>query len=498
MFLSKYGASGRFKFDEICLTLYKELLQGDVKISLEMTKEFKYYPNILMKKLIEFCCINCPNIYLINDIYNIKSCSKNNNDIMFSNIICYVPAICTHDKCNEAVLAFKTACEESYNYEELSVHDNDILAISSKCFTILCNHDGDATIILDFFEYLIPNINIKRIYNFISKKICFIWMLCAWKCIKGISQKQYIKPQLYEVYPNFNINEYIINELPEYSGDNIHIQHSMDENVKLNLKDEQLFIQSNELSSSECSIKPILKCKKLDDYIKLVQIHSLSNSNVNIYINRSNNYILEGPYESIKSLRKTLLSDYIKKNLNLFCMNYKIVEYKCKYYLVWTNVKVSKEMLDEVSKVVYRETLDEVSKEIINDDKVLNNFEHEKIETMKSRQIIELFKILIFRKAIGAKNIDVNDILCYNKTLISTNDSMLLKETKYIFEKTSDEKLCHRYKLFLKKHFKKIVGFINQFMIFIHNDNIINTNHKTFMLNQLSKLTKQSNWKFRK
>lgn len=475
MFLSKYGSSGRFKFDKICLTLYKGLLRGDVKTSLEMTKEFKHYPNMLMKKLIEFCCINCPNIYLINDIYNIKFCSKNNTDIMFSNLICYVPAICTHDKCNEATLIFKTVCKESYNYEELSVHD-DLLTISSKCFTILCKYDGDATIILDFFEYLIPNINIKRIYNFISKKTSFIWMLCAWKCIKDITQKQYIKHQLYELYPNFNINEYIINELPDYSDD-IHIQHSMNENVE-------------QLSSSECSIKPILKCKKLDDNIKLVQKHSSSNSNVNVYINSSNKRILEGPYESVKSLRKTLLSDHIKKNLNLFCMNYKIVEYKRKYYLVWTNIKVS----NEISKAISEETFDETS----NNHKFLNHFEHEKIETMKSKQIVELFKIVVFRKVIGTKNTNVNDILCYNKTLFSINDSMLLKETRYIFKKSLDEKLCHKYKLLLKKHFKKIIRFINQFMIFIYNDKIINTNCKTFMLNQLSKLTKLSNWKFKK
>lgn len=475
MFLSKYGASGRFKFNEICLTLYKGLLHGDVKISLEMTKEFKHYPNMLMKKLIEFCCINCPNIYLINDIYNIKPCSKNNTDIIFSNLICYIPAICTHDKCIEATLAFRTACEESYNYEELSVHDNDLLTIVSKCFTILCKHDGDAAIILDFFEYLIPNINIKRIYNFISKKTCFIWMLCAWKCIKSITQKQYIKPRLYEVYLNFNINEYIINELPEYSDENIYIQHSMNENVKLNLKDEQL---------SECFIKPILKCKKLDDNIKLVRIHSSSNSNVNVYI--SNKHILEGPYESIESLRKILLSDYIKKNLNLFYLNYKIVEYKSKYYLVWTNVKIS------------NETFDELYKKASDNHKDLNHFEHVKIETIKSKPIVELFKILIFRKAIGTSNTNVNDILYYNKTLISTNDSILLKETKCIFEKKLDEKICHNYRFLLKKHFKKIVSFINQFMKFIYNDNIINTNHKTFMLNQLSKLTKSSNWKFGK
>ena len=492
MFLSKYGSSDRFKFDEICLTLYKGLLRGDVKISLEMAKEFKYYPNMLMKKLIEFCCINCPNIYLINDIYNVKCYSKNNTDIIFSNLICYVPAICIHDKYNEATLAFRTVCEKPYNYEELTIHDNELLTISSKCFTILCKHDSDATIILDFFEYLIPNINIKRIYNFISKKICFIWMLCAWKCINNVTQKQYIKPQLYEVCPNFNMNEYIINELPDYSDD-VHIQHSMNENVKLNIEDKQLFMKSNELSSFECFIKPILKCKKLDDNIKLIQIYSSSNSNVDIYMNCSNKHMLEGPYESIKSLRKTLLSDYIKKNLNLFHMNYKIVEYKCKYYLIWTNVKISNEIFDETS----NETSKVVSEETFDEHKFLNHFEHEKIETMKSKQIVELFKILVFRKAIGTKNTNVNDILYYNKTFVSVNDSMSLKETKCIFEKSLDEKLCHKYKLSLKKNFKKIVSFINQFMIFIYNDKIINTNYKTFMLNQLSKIMKPLNWKFK-
>ena len=67
MFLRKFGASGKFTFDKIYSCLQKSLRRGDAKLALDIAKEFKEYPNALKKRLMQNCCEDCPNIYLIKE-----------------------------------------------------------------------------------------------------------------------------------------------------------------------------------------------------------------------------------------------------------------------------------------------------------------------------------------------------------------------------------------------------------------------------------------------
>lgn len=502
MFLSKKGASGKFRFDEIYSALQKGLRRGDMILSLEMAKEFKDYPNALKKRLIQNCCEDCPNIYLINDIYNTKP--------NLIELINFIPAICLHIKCREATLGFRVACEQQHNFEPLTIDDNDLLTILTKCFTILCKNNNDATEILDFFQNLIPDVKLKRIYNFISQNRTFIYMLCAWKCIPYITQKMYEKPNVYSIYgKRFEIDNFTLSKLPDYVYDK-HVASSPHENktydffirncvlnprkekTELETKGEQLYITSNKASGE--FIKPILKCKKIDDDVKLIQTQLITSKyKPRVYFcdidkNNEYNYVIKGPYNDITSIRSILLSDYIKKKLDLSSVFYDVKEYKNEYYLCCNN------LIDiDPNKLELKQSKLEKSLIYSGDLYLFNN---DKLDSLNSNQIIELFKILVFRKAIGTNDTCERNIVFYDGILTSIDDPMLFKETEYMFKKPLNEKICKKYEILLGKNFKKIKEFINHFAAIITNDNIINVNHKSFILKQLMNLLKRDNWIF--
>lgn len=503
MILSKKGASGNFRFDEIYSALQKSLRRGDMILSLEMAKEFKHYPNILKKRLIQNCTEDCPNIYLINDIYNTKP--------NLIELINFIPAICLHIKCREATLGFRVACEQQHNFDKLSVNDMDLLTILTKCFTILCKNNNDPTEILDFFQNLIPDVKLKRIYNFISQNRTFIYMLCAWKCIPYITQKTYEKPNVYSIYgKRFEIDNFTLSKLPDYIYDK-HVAKSPPENrtydffirncilnprkekTELETKGEQLYLHSNK--GCKCFIKPILKCKKIDDDVKLIQVQLITSlkHEQRVYFcdidkNREFNYLIKGPYNNIETIRSILLSDYIKKKLDLSSAFYNVAEYRNDYYIICDN-------LIEIDPDKTEQKQSKIEKNIVyNGD--LHLFNHDKLDSLNANQIIELFKILIFRKAIGTDDTCERNIIFYDGILSSIDDPMLFKETEYMFKKPLNEKLCKKYEILLGRNFKKIKEFINQFAAIITNDAIINVNHKSFILKQLMNLLKRNNWIF--
>ena len=502
MFLSRKGASGNFRFDEIYSALQKGLRRGDMILSLEMAKEFKDYPNTLKKRLIQNCCEDCPNVYLINDIYNTKS--------NLIELINFIPAICLHIKCREATLGFRVACEQQHNFDKLTIDDTDLLTILTKCFTILCKNNDDATDILDFFQNLIPDVKLKRIYNFISQNRTFIYMLCAYKCIPYITQKTYEKPNVYSIYgKRFDVNNFTLSKLPDYIYDK-HVSSSppgnktydffirncilnpRKEKTELEIKGEQLYINSNK--GCKCFIKPVLKCNKLDDDVKLIQVQLITSKyKQHVYFcdidkNEEFNYIIKGPYNDINTIRSILLSDYIKKKLDLSSAFYNVVEYKSNYYMLCNN------LIDvDPNKIELKQS--KLEKSIIYGGD-LHLFDHGKLDSLNSNQIIELFKILVFRKAIGTNDTCERNIIFYDNILSSIDDPMLFKETEYMFKKPLNEKLCRKYEMLLKENFKKIKEFINRFAAIITNDSIINVNHKSFILKQLMNLLKRNNWIF--
>lgn len=498
MFLHKLGSSGKFRFDEIYSALQKGLRRGDLNLSLEMGKEFKEYPNALKKRLIQNCCEDCPNIYLINDIFNTKP--------NLEELIKFIPAICSHVKCREVLYGFRVVCERDYNFEDLSESDNDLLIILSKCFTILCKNDNNADSIIDFFQKLIPDIKLKRIYNFISKNRTFIYMLCGWKCIPYITNKNYEKPEL----KNFKIDKYNIKTLPEYIYDK-HVNTSPREHktyeyfinncvlfprmeeTEIEKLGKKLYITSNKGTSE--FIKPIINNSKvISDNIKVIQVQLITAKHkprtyfCDINNNGEYNGILKGPYNSFSQMDPILKSDYIKQKLNMSSPHFETVKWKKDMYLY----------CDNFIKVNENETIRKKSK--LEDTIVYNGelflFNHDLLDELNKDQIIELFKVFVFRKAIGTNDTCTRNIIFYNGIISSIDDPLLLKETDYIYKVKLSKNIKEKYEILLKKYFKHVKRFIRTFYKEIKDDKEINNETKEFITNRLLELIIYENWHF--
>lgn len=504
MFLSKTGSSGRFKFDEIYSCLQKSLRRGDVKLSLEMAKEFKDYPNALKIRLVQNCCEDCPNIYLINDIFNTKS--------ELNELIKFIPYICTHIKCREALLGFRVAVELPHIFEPLNSNDTDLLTLLRKVFTLLCQNDTET--IINFFQGLVPKeIKLKRIYNFISKNRTFIYMLCAWKCLPYVTNKNYDKPTIEYVYPNFDLNTCIITKLPNYIYDK-HVSKSpkqqktyeffikncilypRNEKTELELEAERLYLESNVGTSA--FIKPIIKNTMIiPDDVKLIQTQLITAKGKpkTYYCDLDNNgkyqYILKGPYRSPDDVNRVIMSDYIKRKVNLIDVDCKAVSYKNDLYLLCLNVVDINE-----SNIINKSSKLESSVIIYNGEHYL--FNHEYLNLMNSEQELELLKILAFRKIIGTNDNCPRNIIYFDGMVVSIDDPILYKSTNFVYKTSLNENIKNRYLTLLNTHFNELLAFLNSFKKVVNelDNSVIGTNEKKFMLNRINELSTASGWKF--
>ena len=188
MFLKKYGASGRFQFDEIYSCLQKAMRRCELELSLEMVKEFRDYPNALKKRVVYCCCEDCPNLYLIRDIYNTKP--------EIDKLIQFVPIICNHVKCREVILSFRAACQERKLKSLINVEDDDVITMCRKVFTRLCENGNDVNEVLKWFidnieEFGDKSWKIIQISNFINKCRTVIFTLIAFLKIEYVSVEDY-------------------------------------------------------------------------------------------------------------------------------------------------------------------------------------------------------------------------------------------------------------------------------------------------------------------
>ena len=512
MFNNLKGASGKFQFKVITFALQKSLLRGDIDISLEMAKEFRDNLKMLQRILVKFCCDNCPNVYLINDI----ACAKLN----LLDLINFVPTICIHIKSNESILGFRVICETEYNNEQLSEHD-DLLTTLNKCRTILCQNDNDNSIIIDYFQKLLPSIKLKIINSLVSHSLSIIFMLCSWKCINYITKHDYERLFLIDYFKNkydayeydsneifntvttflrtFNITdlpEYTRNEFNNISGNELYthdyVLYPRMPITDIEKRGLELILSSER--SYESFIKPVLECKQLNDITLIQTVLSKKHHNPKVYfcdIGNSNKfkYVIKGPFTNKSNIAAYLLSDYIKRKINLKTLNYTLVEYNNEYYIRSNNI-----IYIDPSKTKFRKSL--------NDSGViysgsLYQYDHKLVDILTNKQFIELFKILIYRKAIGSGNNWLSNIIFYNGEIITVSDPVLCKNTEYIFRYSiNDESLLRKYIHSLKRNFKKIKQFIGHFMNIVITDNVLGINEKMFISSQLLKLNDINRWKF--
>lgn len=188
-FLKKSGASGRFTFDVIYSCLQKSLRRGNMEIALEMVKEFRDYPNALKKRLIYCCCEDCPNLYLIRDIYNTPAEMKE--------LTKFIPIICNHVKCREVIMTFRAACQADYVTDDFNIYTDTVWTVTKKIFYKLCQNDNDVNELIKEYQSKSPKLNDTKewklitISNFINKCRTVLFAMIAFNHISYVTVQKY-------------------------------------------------------------------------------------------------------------------------------------------------------------------------------------------------------------------------------------------------------------------------------------------------------------------
>ena len=484
MFLRNKGASGQFTFDIIFSCLQKSMRRGDYELASEMVKEFRDYPNALKKRLIYDCCEDCPNLYMIRDIYNTKS----EIDLLYP----YVRTICNHVKCREVILGFRVACQDKVVPEDFTM-DDDMYMWCRKVFTRLCATDGDTKELIEYFVNKYPILNqlkLKQEWNFINKNRLALYVAIAffkvpyvtdidYKKKYGFNKEDSIEFDFKELkLPDYVYDKHVKCSPPEHKGydffiDNIVLVPRMPE-TELEIKGKELYKTTNKASGdfiNREALKGVKLCKlNMDPIVELgtneptnktvkrKPVKSTNNkliSNESVFDNSdlkltdlkllqtqlitskykprtwfcNDKYVLKGPMKQ-KDIEPLILSDQLKKLFGLVSVNTRIVKIEGEDYL----------LMDCLIPVNYDEYVIKNSKletnvKIYNGDtRVLSS---KLINTYEPHIQLEILKNLCFRKIVGSidccdRNIIVN---LESKVVASIDDPVSLTETAFMFKK---------------------------------------------------------------
>lgn len=235
----------------------------------------------------------------------------------------------------------------------------------------------------------------------------------------------------------------------------------------------------------------------IPDDVKLIQTQLITAKGKpkTYYCDLNNNgkyqHILKGPYRNPEDVNKVIISDYIKRKVDLIDVDCKAVNYKNDLYLLCLNIID----IDE-NNIINKSSKLESSVIIYNGDHYL--FNHEYLNVMDSEQELELLKILAFRKIIGTNDNCPRNIIFFDGMLVSIDDPILYKSTNFIYKTSLNESIKGKYLNILNTHFNDLVIFLNEFKKVINelDNSVIGTNEKKFMLNSIKELSTVSGWKF--
>ena len=489
MFLRKYGSSGKYTFDIIYSALQKSLRRNDYNLAMQMAYEFKEYPNALKKRLIQNCTEDCPDMRLILEIYNTNS---NLNDLLK-----YIPVICKHIKCREAIMSFRVACEMEINNEPFNIND-DMLTLLCKIRTKII--DDKEIEIFNFFQSLYIDYPLCNIYKFINKNRTLFYALTAYIYLDYVREEYKFEQKL-----NFTT----IENLPDYVYDK-HVGKSKDKSYKFFMENivlsprkpeteiekigKDLYISSNLSSGYYLKKQNIKSCyKQLNNNIVIIQtqlITAFGKQKV-YYCDFDNNEkyskILKGPFLENNSvnMQKFILTDQIKKILGLDTLNYEIVYYKNNKYLLYDNLINIQSQKTEIKTSKLEKNV-----KIYNGEKYFLN-----VLKINDIQWLELLKLLLFRKIIGTNDTCDRNFIAKNNKIFSIDDPALFKDTIYIFKKPLNEKLSNLYKQKLKFYFNDLLKIED---VWINKINKMHLTYeiKSFMIEKINILKNIKNWKF--
>ena len=490
MFLKKKGFSGKYNFDVIYSAIQKFMRRNEFENALEMCKEFKEYPNALKKRLIYCSVEDCPDMNLINDIYNTEP--------KIEKLIPYVQVICNHIKCREVFYAFYyCAAKKPLNKEELNIKD-DLMTTMKKLVYLVMEEKFDE--IISFYQKYYPNMELKKIFNFINKNRCFIYALAAKFVCPYIEEKYEIKK---DIKVNFEFNKDFI--LPDYIYDK-HTMHGKDksyaffinniiliprkEETEIEKKAKEIYITTNNSTGfwlDKRKNEKFFEEMKAGNLIQTQLITSKWKPKVFYYDKNNNNkyeYILKKKMKRTE-MEECINSDKIKKIFNLKNLNVEIEGDN----LVMKNI-----ISIDPSNIVVKTSKLETNVKIYNGDHY--HYNHNQLEKLENDEIIQLFKILLFRKIIGTNDTCERNIIHIDKKLVSIDDPMLLKETDFMWKKPLNKNLANKYIEKLKNSFEAIKTFIKDVEGKTKNAKELPKKEKEFMLKELNIYNDFNNWKF--
>lgn len=519
MFLRRQGYSKRFTFDVIYSALQKSLRRGNVELAIEMGYEFREFPNALKKRLIQNCSEDCPDLYLINDIFNTEA------DL--SQLMPFIPVICNHMKCHDGCYGIRLASEMKLIDEApiLGNNHDDLMTLLRKCFAYVSKNKQIEFI--SYFQKRYPTINLEKIFKYIGGHLTFLYMLCVWETTDYVHEKYKLEKFNFEEDKKFDMTL----KLPEYIYDkhvrscpkerknyeffiNNLILFPRKEESYIEREGKKLYIETNKgvgqivkemrgepERKKTKKVKSVKKeeeevIEKINDEIKLIQTQLITGRHkVRVYYcslddGKNYNYILKGPFIKEDEMNCQLLSDVIKRKLLSSNDSYssKKVCYENGVYIL------SKNLIEiDQNKVVLKSSKLEENVTVYDGNKYL--YSHELVNSLDDNELIELLKILAFRKIIGTNDTCVRNIIYFNKHLFTIDDPVLLKTTPFMF-KIHFEKYESIYNKIVDNNFKKITKFLNEWKTIINDDVDIPSNVKSFMLNQISTFSIRTNWKF--
>ena len=496
MFLRNVGASGRFTFDVIYSCLQKSMRRNDYALALEMVKEFKDYPNALKKRLIYDCCEDCPNLYLINAIYNTKP--------EMTKLAPFVKIICEHIKCREVILGFRVACQTPKLDPNEDFEDaDDMFKWCQRLFSKLCVTNGDCDSLIKYFITKYPQLKemkLSQIYNFINKNRLALYAVIAFFKIPYITKQDYgvytpistfdftFDPKL--VLPKYVYDKHVRSSPPEQKSykffiENIVLSPRMPK-TKLEMEGERLYITTNQASGefikpdTPNSVAPTGSTKlrtktkstskpanegKVDDPLTATSINQLKLLQVQLITAKhkprvwfcNDRYVLKGPMTS-EQCEQLELSDKLKALFQLKTVNYRRLTLDGKLYLL------SDCLYDvDYNNFIVKSSKLESNVNIYNGP--IHGIDNSSIKSYLPHIQLDLLKNLAFRKLIGTNDTCERNIIIDPKLnfVASIDDPVLLTDTPFIFKKQITNKpLKTAYQNMIKEFGAEVQGFIDE------------------------------------
>lgn len=489
MFLKKKGYSGKYQFDVIYSALQKFMRRNELNNALEMCKEFKEYPNALKKRLIYCSVEDCPDMNLINDIYNTEP--------IIEKLIPYVKVICNHIKCREVFYTFYyCAAKELYNKEQLDIKD-DLLTTMKKLVYLVVYDNYDK--IISFYQKYYDNMQLEKMFKFINKNRCFIYALAAKFVCPYVEEKYTLEKNIefnYDFDEDFTLPDYVYDKHTLHGKDKSYsffinniILIPRKEETEIEKKAKEIYINTN---NSTGFWLDKLKNKKITKELtgNLIQTQLITSKwkpTVYYYDKNNNNkyeYILKKKMKR-EEMEKCVDSDKIKKLIDLPNVDMKIEN---------NNLLMKNLISIDPNNTVVKQSKLEDNVTIYNGEHY--HYNHKNLENLTDDESIQLFEILLFRKIIGTNDTCERNIIHKDNKLVSIDDPMLLKETDFMWKKPLNKDLVKKYKEKLKSVFEKIINFIKNAEVKINKNNELSKKEKDFILKQLNIYSQMENWKF--